>query len=328
MNLSIKRTVPGGTQMNKKNVVIVSMIILLAMVLGACQAGGPATEAGSIEPQVSVEAAATEEQPTATSAPAKATATAIATVDPEEINLRAAEDVATAYFNAVSEGNSSTAADLLSRFSLAVFEMTHDDAVQALQTQKAEGIRWSNFKLGETERFIDNTILVHVSYTQSNKSQQTTPTVSVLDDNDENNPASQTVEAIWAIREENGEWLLNWNNIIDYKTLSAAAQTVSGITILPTELMRFTDRMALKMLVQNRTGSTSVFGQSNETLGTFYFNDETVVAEKTRWILNPLRTEPDATLEIKGLFTRYPDSVEIRKWDNYQVDPWYTFLLD
>lgn len=314
--------------MKKNKVVIVSLIVLATLLLGACQAGALPGMQGNAETQVAAEPTQTEQPSTPTWTPPEPTAVPTATVSPEEFDMQAAEDTATAYFNAVADGNSDTAADLLSRFSLAVFEMTHDDAVEALQTQKTDGIRWSNFSVDQVEPFTDNTILVHVSYTETNKEQKVTPTVSVLDESDANISGTQSVKTIWAIRKENGEWMLNWNNIIDYKTLSASAKTVSQITILPTELIRFTDRMELRMLVQNRSNDTQVFGQTNETLGTFTFNDETVIAEKTRWILYPLRTEPQLTLTINGLYNRYPDSVEIRKWNNWQVDPWYTFLLN
>jgi hypothetical protein len=81
------------------------------------------------------------------------------------------------------------------------------------------------------------------------------------------------------------------------------------------------------MLVQNRSNETVVFGQVNETLGTFYFGDQPVVAEKAQWILNPLRSVPAVTLVIKGLFTSFPDVVEIRKWNNYDIEPWYVFQV-
>jgi len=57
-----------------------------------------------------------------------------------------------------------------------------------------------------------------------------------------------------------------------------------------------------------------VFGQVNETLGTFYFDGQPVVARETRWILNPNRSVPSATLEAKVLYTKFPEMIEIRKW--------------
>ena len=71
-----------------------------------------------------------------------------------------------------------------------------------------------------------------------------------------------------------------------------------------------------------------VFGQKNEILGTFQFGDQTVEADKTQIILNPLRSVPDVKLEAKGLWERYPEAIEIRKWKTYNVKPWYVFQLN
>jgi hypothetical protein len=210
-----------------------------------------------------------------------------------------------------------------------VFEMTRDDAANELQNQKVQGQQWSNLEIQKVESFDDKTVLVYVTYANTKNAAEAsqTPiagtTASAGDDS-----GSAMVEDVWAIRQESNEWLLNWKNLIDFKTLSATAQTVSGVTVLPSQLLRYTDHMEMRMLIQNRTNETVVFGQSNEILGTFYFGDTTVVAEKTQWVLNALRSTNDHTLIIKGLFTAYPDSVAIRQWKDYQVAPWYEFLLN
>lgn len=102
---------------------------------------------------------------------------------------------------------------------------------------------------------------------------------------------------------------------------------MNGITVMPLQLNRYSDRLQLTLLVQNRTNEAVVFGQANETMGTFHFGDQPVVAEKAQWILNPLRSVPAAVLEAKGLFSTYPDTIEIRKWNNFNVKPWFVFQL-
>jgi hypothetical protein len=102
---------------------------------------------------------------------------------------------------------------------------------------------------------------------------------------------------------------------------------VNEITVMPLRMERYSDRLVLHVLVQNRSRELVVFGQVNETLGTFYIGGQVVVAEPTQWVLNPLRAVPDAVLEISGLFEAYPDRVEIRRRDQYNVDPWYVFYL-
>jgi hypothetical protein len=207
--------------------------------------------------------------------------------------------------------------------------MTPHDAVAQLQAQKIAGIQWSDLEIEKVERFDDKTMLVTLSYMEINPkaAEATVETPATLTPTADEGQ-SQRVEAIWPIRLEHKDWLFNWNKLIDFKTLSAGSPTVSGITVMPTELRRFTDRIELLMLVQNRNSETIVFGQTNETLGTFKFGNEAVVAEKVRWILNPLRSVDDLKLEIKGLYENFPDTIEIRKWNNYDVEPWFVFQLN
>lgn len=304
--------------MKKTTIKLFTVTVLAAMVLGACQAS-PAKKQESVEVQQTATATEVHEEPTATMAPTE-TEEPAATVDPVQRELDAAEMLVISYFEAVVDGDSETAADYLSRFSLVVFEMTRDDAVETLQTQKTDGVEWSDLEIKDVELFTDNTILISVTYKTA---------IPVEDEEvEEGTMLSVPVEEVWATRFENGEWLLNWNNLIDFKTMSASAQTLNGVTVLPTELLRFTDHMELQMLIQNRNSEAVVFGQTNETLGTFYFGNDTVIADETRCILNALRTNTNCVLKIQGLYEEYPDQIEIRKWKSYDVDPWYTFLLN
>ena len=305
--------------MKKTTIKLFTVIVLAAMVLGACQAPPTAEQMPAVEEQKAATATQVPEKPTATQVPTE-TEEPTATVDPIQRELDAAEMVAVSYFEAVVDGDSQAAADYLSRFSLVVFEMTRDDAVETLQTQKTDGVKWSDLEIKDVELFTDNTVLVSVAYTSA------TPVED--EDAEEGAMLAVPVEEVWAVRLENGEWLLNWNNLIDFKTMSTGAKTINQVTVLPTELLRFTDHMELQMLIQNRKNEAVVFGQTNETLGTFYFGNDTVIAEDTRCVLNALRSTPDCVLKINGLFEEYPDQVEIRKWKSYDVDPWYTFLLN
>ncbi len=108
--------------------------------------------------------------------------------------------------------------------------------------------------------------------------------------------------------------------------MGAGAQDVGGVTVLPVQMNRYSDRIELSLLVQNRTNEGVVFGQVNETLGTFYFDGQPVVARETRWILNPNRSVPSQP-RGKSLVHKFPEMIEIRKWKSYQVEPWYVFQL-
>ena len=305
--------------MKKMTIKLLTSVMLSAVLLVACQAAPAVEQAPAVEEPKAETVIVQTAVPTETTVPTE-TEEPTATVDPIQRELNAAEMVVASYFETVVDGDSQAAADYLSRFSLVVFEMTRDDAVEVLQNRKTNGEKWSDLEIKDAELFTDDTVLVSVAYTSASPIEE--------DDAEEGAMLTVPVEEVWAVRLENNEWLVNWNNLIDFKTMSATSQTINGVTVLPTELLRFTDHMELQMLIQNRNNEAVVFGQTNETLGTFYFGNETVVAENTRCILNALRSSPDCVLKIDGLYVEYPDQVEIRKWKNYDVDPWYTFLLN
>jgi hypothetical protein len=124
---------------------------------------------------------------------------------------------------------------------------------------------------------------------------------------------------------ENNRWLYNRNNLIDFHSLTMDEQTMAGLRVRPVRLARYSDHMALTLLVQNTTNDTIVLGQTNEILAAFTFKDQTVEAVKKQMIFQRLRSYSDATIEVKGLFTSYPERVIIRQWKNLKVAPWYDF---
>lgn len=219
------------------------------------------------------------------------------------------------YFAALEQGDFNAAVKHLSAFSLAVFNMSSGDAVSALQRLKTNGGKWSQLEVLDTRAFNDLTVLVHVRYQYASvdpKSKQV---------------ATATRDELWPVRNESGAWRYNWGNLIDFHTLTTPAQTLSGITILPQRVMRYSDRIQLLLLMQNNTNQPFVFGQTNEILAQFHFGDQVIPAQKNQIILQPLRSTPDVAIDLPGLHNAYPDSVEIRKWMNLQTPAWFNFDL-
>ena len=219
------------------------------------------------------------------------------------------------YFAALEQADFNAAVKRLSAFSLAVFNLSSGDAVAALQRLKTSGGKWSQLEVLDTRAFNDLTVLVHVRYQYAS-----------LDPKSKQVKTSARDE-LWPVRNESGVWRYNWGNLIDYRTLTTPAQTLSGITILPQQVMRYSDRIQLVMLMQNSTNQSFVFGQTNEILAQFHFGDLTIPAQKNQIILEPLRSTPDVAIDLPGLYTTYPDSVEIRKWINLNTPAWFTFEL-
>lgn len=300
--------------MNPKITVSIALLILSGLLLASCAL--PGTPGGAAQTGATPTVGPTT-PPTATPtrAPTRTPLpTATPTLSPEQASLAAAEQAARAYFSALETGEYEAASNLVSNFSLVVFGMTRGDAASALAKLRAGGAKWSDLEIGETIQAGETTCLVPVSYT-----------LAGLDK--DGKETSQTVEETWPFRLENKQMRYNWNNLVEFHTLDVPAQTLNGVTVKPVQANRFTDRFQLVLLIQNRTNNPVVFGQVNEILATFYFDGEAIQAEQTQTVFNPLRTVPDYKLEVKGSFERFPDSVEIRKWKNYDVPPWFTFQL-
>lgn len=216
------------------------------------------------------------------------------------------------YAAALQAGDFKAAAELLSNFSLLAAGMTRSEAGDELQARMARE-QWSRFQVRGSRPFDARTTLVQVSYTV-----ETTDPKSGAS-------AQAEVDELWPVRFETGKWRYNRANLIDFRTLDVPAQTTAGLTVKPRQLTRYTDRIRLTLLVQNRTNEPIVLGQPNEIMAVFLFGEEKVEAEKTRLIFDRLRSYPDVVIEVKGLYDKYPDGVVIRQWKNVNVSPWFTF---
>lgn len=318
----------------KKNLVSTTLFAALILILAGCQLGSQRAGLQAVN-ATQPTSAPTEPAVTLTPRPTRTPLPSpTATQDPAQARSEAAAAAVQEYFSALEAQDFEKAAGKLSEFSLMVFEMTRGDAASELALARAEGTTWSNLETGAITPYDENTILVQVKYDRTGKP---TPTATVAPNASAASAATaqaektaepgEPVDELWSVRLENGAWRVNWKAIIDYRTLDVAAQTLNSVTVKPVLARRFPDRIQVVMLVQNRSSQPVVFGQVNEILGTFYFAGQAIEAEKIQKVFNPLRSVPDFTLEVKGDFKDYPDTLEMRRWKNYNVKPWFTFLL-
>lgn len=238
------------------------------------------------------------------------TATAMMTATPtEDPAVQTVKD----YFAALQNKDYKAAANLTSTFSLTVDGMTRSDGAAELNNKMQAGTEWSDLQVQEAQTFSDSIHLVHVTYTLTTRDAKT------------GNTAQSSKDELWPVMFENNHWLYNRNNLIDFHSLTVDEQTMDGLRIRPLRLSRYSDHMTMTLLVQNTTNDTVVLGQTNEILSAFTFKDQTVEAVKKQMIFERLRSYSDATIEVEGLFTSYPERVTIRQWKNLQVAPWFDF---
>jgi hypothetical protein len=311
--------------MNKK-LVIFSLIVILALVLSGCQAATTANAAGpqgtppaGFGPRPGSAAAATA-TPAAT-ATAKPTVTATATAQPVSAG---AEATVKAYFDALVNKDFSAAAQYVSVYSLSYAQLTRSDAAGKLLALSKAGATWSDLQVLDSQLFSDGLVLVHVTY-RINSSATATPTVQA---SAAKTPATdvQLKDELWPVRLEAGQWLYNWNNLVDTRTVSVQSQTTEHITIKPTQLVRYSDRIELHFEMQNQTGDVVYFNQPYDSLAVFHFGDKAVEADKTLpVVISGLRTSFNEVIVVKGLYPSFPTWVEIHKWSGYVPNPWFSF---
>lgn len=217
------------------------------------------------------------------------------------------------YIAAFQAGDYAGAAKLISSFSLTVPGLTRSSVEDDL---KARAGSWSGFQVGEAQVFNEKNVLVHVTYQEMLKDAKTGEEKITAKDE------------LWPVRLDAGIWRLNYQNLIDFHVLDVGEKTTAGLTVKPVQMTRYSDRIRLTLLVQNQTNEPIVLGQVNEILSTFFFGDQKIEGEKKQLIFDRLRTYPEITLEVKGLYTQYPDAIEIRRWKNLKVAPWFTFKLE
>ncbi len=318
---------------------VFSMLVILALVLSACSSAAASTTAagsgtriaprgtfqppsGTFQPPSGTLPAGFPQRQGSTATPAaSATPVPTATATPTATPVSAAAEVsAKAYFAALQGKNFSAASQLVSVFSLTFAEMVRSDVVSQLSAQSQAGTTWSDFQILGSQVFSDSVTLVHVTYRTG-----TTPTATAAASGTTGQDTNQKDEW-WTFRLENSQWLYSWNNLIDYKTLDVASQVANHITILPTLLVRYSDRIELHFMMQNQTSDVVYFVQTYDSLAVFHFGDQSVEADKGHSIvISGLRTSFDEYIVVKGLFTSYPDWVEIKKYRGYYPNPWYTF---
>jgi hypothetical protein len=251
--------------------------------------------------------------PTPTPAPTDTpvpTPTAVTTSD-------LAAGAAQKYFGFLQSGDFAAAAGMTSNLSRFAFKLTSSGIAAALTAEQQAGAAWSNFQVVGTQQFNATTTLVHVTYNLATKDAKTGQVTQAAKDE------------LWPIVLENSSWLYNWNNIIDFNTLTTVPyQAANGLTVTLLQVARYTDHMTLTLMAQNNSNDAIVIGSSSQILATFHFGGQSVDAASTQYVIDRLRGYSNIDVTVPGLFTSYPTSIDLIKYKNYPTEkPWFTFNL-
>jgi hypothetical protein len=192
------------------------------------------------------------------------------------------------------------AANLFSEYSLRLFDLTRQDIVMRYQTLDFKGWKLVDCRRLESKKFDDQTILIHLLMKEQTGEQE-----------------PQYYDGWQALRLEEGQWLINWNDVIDTLPMAVESQTVNGVTLQPTQLIRYTDKIRLLFNVGNANKRAAFWDLAGQKVATFKIADQTVIVRgmnETPFRIDAENTYTGAYAEVPGLQTVYPTGVDLTNW--------------
>jgi len=116
-----------------------------------------------------------------------------------------------------------------------------------------------------------------------------------------------------SLRKEKDGWRVNLDNIVDHIILDIEPQTINDVTVQPTLVVRYTNKLCLYMIVDNANDRAIHWGWGNELIATAFFGNEA----EDKWgalQLQSKRNYPNMYLEFDGWHETYPTSIILYSW--------------
>jgi hypothetical protein len=115
-----------------------------------------------------------------------------------------------------------------------------------------------------------------------------------------------------AIYRKEGHWKINYNRTIDDHPLGDDPQMINGLSVRPTRVNRYTDRLHMIYSVRNDNTLPVFWGWAGTR---FILNfDGSSVKDDGNIAFDANHDYPDAWIEISGKFLGYPASIDMTQW--------------
>jgi hypothetical protein len=216
------------------------------------------------------------------------------TAAPTRVSAGTPEEAAKAYYDAWLKSDADQLTNLISDFSLQYAASTRESVRAELKKKIFNGLVVEEYEVLESRILDDTTALVRV-ITQERQGL--------------GEPSTHDQWA--AFRLENGEWRLNWNNIVDVMPLATPAQTINGLEIQLVEVRRFTDHLKIMLHARNTSAQAVQWGWTNDVTVTAFFPDQSSNDLRFSFAFEPNRTYTDRFAKLEGVFEEYPDRLRL-----------------
>ncbi len=204
------------------------------------------------------------------------------------------EDVVKAYCQAAIGGDFEKAVTYISDYSLAIAKITRDDLIAQMREAYFSGSVATDYLVTGSEVF-DGYYLVHVMFKFMGSE------------------GPYTDDWIAPLHLEADQWKINIGNIIDDRLIDVEPQTVSGVTVQPVQILRYTDTIRVVFSVRN-DNPVPVFWGWVGVKGTLNFPGLHYEETDDHISFEADRGYPDAYVQFSGEFPEYPLSMDMTQW--------------
>ncbi|MDY7077928.1 MAG: nuclear transport factor 2 family protein [Chloroflexota bacterium] len=200
------------------------------------------------------------------------------------------------YLDALKRQDIERAASVVSEYSLALSDNSRENIIAQLEKKVSEGWRLVDYEIIET-RMLDNQLVLMYITTRERVS----------------NNESRDCYYWTVLRQENGQWRINWNRVVDAHTLHVQPQTVNGVTIQPMQMICYAEKVRFVLDIENSNTRGVFWGHAGEKVGAFHFGDRVLDALGDLHI-GPECTYPGAYIEARGIYKACPTAVDLLSW--------------
>jgi hypothetical protein len=225
------------------------------------------------------------------------------------INQPHPEELATKYVTAVLQQDYDEAITYLSVYSLGAIEMTRDEAKEYMVSSQLTAMAVNSITATKITLVSEGNMLVQLNVkAQALGANETTSDITI------------------PVHLENGQYFVNWGNVVDESEFVDESLEVNGVKVTPVSLMRFPEYFLLKIKVVNNTSAPVYWAFPSETMGTLTFKkDDPIVSASdydTISVTTPVTIEPGAdpttiSIYFNGWRDQKPATLLLSNWTTY-----------
>jgi hypothetical protein len=235
-------------------------------------------------------------------------------------------EVVQAYFEAINNQDFDGAAGMVSQYSLDLFGVDRARLIAEFATLKDAGVTFSDFAETARREEASGTLVLDVNLQQQVKDQE-----------------PQSLDLSIPLRQEDGQWRVNYNRVIDHRDYQLEPVTVNDVSVQPVRAVRFTTSLLIEFDASSAAPRQVIWGQSEGPVASVTVGGEVIntwLGTNPTGLPSAVKLLPGSTVSgipvyFQGYPASFPTQVELFEWVlvahafGDTVDAWsYTITLE